>query len=172
MKRLFIYLLFPIGAMASTERFSLKTGHQITLNIPQGWETAKDLFGLPLTILGPFSNESRPVLGVVPTKVKSEKMPEKEFKQFFDDFRKEKEEWVRSNKGELIDFDPTKSVEFKNARGHFIGAEFKINNVTFLERSYYLFCKGELYNLKYSIRDEHKKYLSDLQKMVEEFKCE
>ena len=168
---LYLLILFFTNYL-SAETFLMKTGHKITLNVPEGWETAKDLFGLPLTVLGPFANDSRPVLGIIPTKVMSEKMPENEFKKFFDDFRKEKEEWVRSNKGELLDFDPTKSVEFKNARGHFIGAEFKINNVSFLERSYYLYCKGELYNLKYSIRGEHKKYLSDLQRMVEDFKCE
>ncbi len=172
MKILMICLLFSFGAVASFETFTLKTGHKITLNVPEGWEASKDLFGLPLTVLGPFANDSRPVLGIVPTKVTSEKMPEKEFKKYFEDFRKEKEEWVRSNKGELLDFDPTKSVEFKNARGHFIGAEFKVNSLTFLERSYYLYCKGELYNLKYSIRNEHKKYLGDLQKMVEDFKCD
>jgi hypothetical protein len=172
MKLLLISLILSSGALASTEIFSLASGHKITLKVPEGWAASKDLFGLPLTVLGPYVNESRPVLGITPTKLKSEKMPEADFKKFFDDFRQEKEGWVRSHKGELLDFDPTKSIEFKNSRGHFIGAEYKINNVTFLERSYYLYCKGELFNLKYSIRNEHRKYLSDLQKIVEDFKCE
>lgn len=173
MKLLLLASLLCFGAYAKEEKFTLTSGKKVTVDVPQNWETAKDLFGIPLAILGPWANESRPVLSVLPTNVKSSKMPEAEFKKLFTDFKKEKDEWVKSHKGELLSYEPTTNVEFrKDLKGHFIGAEFKINGVHFIERSYYLYCKDELFNLKYSIRDEHRKYLKDLQKMVEAFKCE
>jgi hypothetical protein len=148
-------------------------GKKVSVAVPKNWEAVKDVFGIPLAILGPWANESRPVLSILPTGVTSEKMPEEKFKKLFDDFKKEKDEWVRSHKGELLSYEPTKSVDLrKDLRGHYIGAEFKINGVHFIERSYYLYCKNDLFNLKYSIRDEHRKYVNELQKMVEEFKCE
>jgi hypothetical protein len=55
--------------------------------------------------------------------------------------------------------------------GHFIGAEFKINGIHFVERSYYLYCKDQIYNVKYTIRDEQRKYSTDLEKIVRGFKC-
>jgi hypothetical protein len=172
MKMLLIASLLSFGAYAKVENFTLTSGKKVTVDVPANWEAAKDLFGLPLTILGPWANESRPVLTIVPTGVKSSKMPEADFKKLFTDFKKEKDEWVQSHKGELVSYEPVTSVEYKGLKGHFIGAEFKINNVLFIERSYYLYCKEELYNLKYSMRDEHRKYTKDLQKMVEAFKCE
>lgn len=173
MKLLIISALLSFGAYAKEENFTLTSGKKVTVDVPQNWETAKDLFGIPLAVLGPWANESRPVLSILPTNVKSSKMPEAEFKKLFTDFKKEKDEWVKSHKGELVSYEPTTSVEFrKDLKGHYIGAEFKINDVHFIERSYYLYCKDELYNLKYSMRDEHRKYTKDLQKMVEAFKCE
>jgi hypothetical protein len=172
MKLLLVAALFSCGVHAKVEKFTLTSGKKVTVDIPKNWESAKDLFGIPLAILGPWENESRPVLSVLPTSVKSSKMPENEFKKYFSDFKKEKDEWVKSNNGQLLSYEPVTSVELKHSKGHFIGAEFKINNVHFIERSYYLYCKEELYNLKYSIRDEHRKYIKDLQKMVEDFKCE
>jgi hypothetical protein len=173
MKLLLVVCLMSFGTFAKVETFNLSVGNKVTLNVPEKWETAKDLFGIPLAVLGPWANESRPVLSIVPTGVKASIMPQKDFQNLFNNFKKEKEEWVRSHKGELLGYEPTKSAELrKDLKGHFIGAEFKINNVHFIERSYYLYCKDELFNLKYSIRDEHRKYIKDLQKMVEEFKCE
>lgn len=173
MKLLLFISLLSFGAFAKVESFTLTSGKKVSVNVPENWETAKDLFGIPLAVLGPWANESRPVLSILPTKVNSSKMPEAEFKKFFADFKKEKDEWVKSHNGQLLSYEPTTNVDFrKDLKGHFIGAEFKINDVHFIERSYYLYCKDELYNLKYSIRDEHRKYVKDLQKMVEEFKCE
>lgn len=172
MKLLFLLSLLSFGLEAKVESFTLSGGKKVSVDVPEKWESAKDLFGIPLAVLGPWANESRPVLSILPTNVKKEMKSPEEFKKFFEDFKKEKEEWVQSHNGELLKYEPATSVDLKkDLVGHFIGAEFKINNIHFIERSYYLYCNGELFNLKYSIRDEHRKYTGDLQKMVEGFKC-
>ncbi len=171
--KIFVALFVAFSSFAVSAASFEVVGKKVSIEVPKNWEAVKDLFGIPLAILGPWANESRPVLSVLPTGVTSEKMPEEKFKKLFDDFKKEKDEWVQSHKGELLAYEPTTEVVFQSdLKGHFIGAEFKINGVHFIERSYYLYCKKNLFNLKYSIRDEHRKYLKDLQKMVQEFKCE
>jgi hypothetical protein len=169
----FLLSLFVCSlAFGKTQSFKLEGNHPVTVTFPDSWEAVRDLFGIPLAVLGPYENDSRPVLSILPTTLKKSQTSETEFQKVFVDFKKEKDEWVQSHKGQLISYEPMKAVDFgKELKGHFIGAEFKINDVHFIERSYYLWCKDEVYNLKYSIRNEHKKYLNELQKMVGEFKC-
>lgn len=173
MKILLVALIVSSAAYSKTVTFELEGKHKVTITHPEGWETAKDLYGLPLTVLGPFANDSRPVLTIVPTNLKEELHSPAEFKKVFDGFKTAKEEWVTNHKGNLLKYEAVTSVEpSKSLKGHFVGSEFALNGVHFIERSYYLYCKKEVYNLKYSIRDEHRKYIKDLQKMIGDFKCE
>jgi hypothetical protein len=171
-KILIILFLFSFHSFAKTETVEMAKNKKITLDLNDDWEFVKDLFGVPLTVLGPWENESRPVILYTPTGVNSDKFPEEEFQKIFLDFRKEKEAWVKSLSGKLVSFEPMTTIKFKNAHGHYIGAEFIIDDITFSERSFYLFCKKELYSIKWSLRDEHKKYLPELQRIVESFQCE
>ena len=173
MKWPFLALILCSTAFAKTASFELKDQKKVTITHPEGWETIKELYGIPLAVLGPYANESRPVLSILPTNVKKSKHPEKEFQKLFADFKTEKEEWVKSHDGKLLKYEPSTEVELrKDLKGHYIGAEFEMNKIHFIERSYYLYCKDEVYNLKYSIRDEHRKFIKDLQKMIGDFKCE
>jgi hypothetical protein len=173
MKWLFIALILSPSAFSKTVTFELEQKKKVTVTHPESWETVKDLYGIPLTVLGPYANESRPVLSILPTNLREEKHSPKEFQKLFEDFKKEKDEWVSGHKGTLLKYEALTLVEpRKDLKGHFIGAEFAINGIHFVERSYYLYCKSEVYNLKYSIRDEHRKYIKDLQQMIGDFKCE
>lgn len=173
MKLFIVLCLLSFGANAKVQSFTLDGGKKVSVDVKENWEAAKDLFGIPLTVLGPWENDSRPVVTILPTDLKKEDISEAEFKKHFENFKKEKDTWVRSHSGELLSYEPVTSVEFrKDLLGHYIGAEFKINNIHFIERSYYLYCKGEVFNLKYSMRDEHRKYTDDLKKVVEDFRCE
>jgi hypothetical protein len=174
MKLIFLVLAaISLSALAKPQDFKLAQ-KTVTLDIPAGndWETDVELFGIPLAVLGPWEKDSRPVISILPTNLTKQQVSASEFPKLFSDFKTEKDEWVKSHKGKLISYEPTKDVMFgKDLSGHFIGAEFVINDIHFIERSYYLWCGGEIYNLKYSLRDYHKKHLPELQKIVENFKC-
>jgi hypothetical protein len=173
MKLLLLALLISSTAFAKTETVELEGKKKVTVTYPGSWETAKDLYGIPLTVLGPFEDDSRPVVTILPTSVKSEMKSEKEFQKLFEDFKSSKEKWVATHQGQLLKYEPATKVELrKDLTGHYIGAEFVINKIHFIERSYYLYCKDEVYNLKYSLRKEHLKYIKDLQKIIGDFKCE
>jgi hypothetical protein len=168
-----LLILLSNSAWGKTEHHVLDKTKHIQVYVPHGWESVKDLYGVPLTILGPWANESRPVIMFVFTNLKKSTLSKNDFQNLFENFNEQKEKWVKSHKGQLIKYEPKKVVVFrKDFEGHYIGAEFKINDIHFVERSYYLYCKDEIYNLKYSIRDEHRVHLSSLHRIIEEFRCE
>jgi hypothetical protein len=145
---------------------------KIKIGLPKGWEAVKDLYGLPLVALGPWANESRPAISWMYTGMTTKIMKDSEFQKLFVDFKKDKEEWLKGHAGKLLKFDGPTTSNFENKlRGHFIGAEFVVNDVHFIERSYYLYCSDEVYNVKWSIRQEHSKYIQDIEKIVGSLQC-
>lgn len=172
MKWSILILLLISSAWVHAETFEISKGKKISINLPSEWEGVKDLFGLPLTVLGPWENESRPAMSFTYTGMVEKKFTKSEFEKLFADFKSDKQNWVNKHKGELLQIDPLTEVKAGNKSGYYIGSEFKINDIHFIERSYYLACNGEIYNVKYSIRDEHKKHLKGLTDIVENFKCE
>ncbi len=164
--------LCSFSLWGGVEKFTLD-GHKISITIPAGWESVIDLFGMPLVVLGPETNETRPAVMILSTNLSSKNVPQSELKNLFKGFRSEKEAWIKSHKGELVDFQGPTSVEIrKDLIGQFLNAEFKFNDVTFLERSYYLYCKDNIYNVKYSTRAEHAKLLPTIQNLMGTFQCE
>lgn len=168
---LFLSLLIST-AFAVRQTHEISPGKKITIELPEKWESVTDLYGIPLTVLGPWNDESRPAMSFVYTGMDIKKFPESELQKLFKDFKSEKESWVKEHKGELLKYEPVKKIIVGKNTANFIGAEFKINGIHFIERSYYLTCKDEVYNLKYNIRHEHLKHLQAIMGIVETFKCE
>ncbi len=165
-----IFISTPL--MAGQEKFQINE-RSISLNVPSGWEAVKDLFGMPLVILGPMENEARPAIMFLSLKLTPKEFDQDTFPTLFQDFKLKKEDWLKSHKGELLSFEPATAIELrKDLKGHFIGAKFKINEIEFIERSYFLSCKNNIFNVKYSLRQTHEKYLPVLQKLAGEFVCE
>lgn len=145
---------------------------KISIDVPTEWETVKDLFGLPLAALGPEEKGTRPAMSFSYTGMTRKIMTPEKFQGLFKDFRKGKEKWVDKYKGKLLMFEEMTPVSFsKDIRGHFIGAEFVIDGAHFAERSYYLFCKDEVYHVKWSIREEHRKHMKDIDQIMRSFAC-
>lgn len=168
-----LLLCASFAAYSKTESFKLDKSKNISVTYPTNWESAKNLYGIPVTILGPWKNESRPVITIMSTLLTKEKFNQDDLKKILIDFKDKKNAWVLSHKGHLISFEPLEEVNYKSkVKGYHIGAEFSVSNIHYIERSYYLTCKDEVFNLKYSIRDEHRFQLKDIQSIVESFQCE
>ncbi len=145
---------------------------KIKIGLPKGWEAVKNLYGLPLVALGPWENKSRPAISWMYTGMTTKIMKDAEFQKLFVDFKKDKEEWLKGHAGTLKKFEGPTPSDFKNKlRGHYIGAEFVVNDIHFIERSYYLYCNDEVYNVKWSIREEHSKYIKDIDQIVGSLQC-
>ncbi|MFL5784652.1 MAG: hypothetical protein ACJ76H_08595 [Bacteriovoracaceae bacterium] len=171
MKVLLLLVLSFSSAWASVQSFVIQD-KKISIDVPGGWQGVKDLYGLPLVVLGPWENSSRPAISWMYTGMTKKIMKEDEFRKIFTGFKEDKESWLKEHSGKLLKFEqPTEKSFSKDLSGHFIGAEFVVNDIHFIERSYYLYCKDEVYNVKWSIRDEHRKYLAEIDKIVGSTKC-
>ena len=146
---------------------------KIKIDVPKEWQAVKDLYGLPLVVLGPWENESRPAITWMFTGMTTKIMKKDDLAKIFKDFKEDKEAWVKEHAGKLVKFEPLTDAKYNpGLHGSFVGAEFVINDVHFVERSYYLYCNDEVFNVKYSIRDEHRKYLKSIDGIIGSLKCE
>lgn len=171
MKVLLLLILSYSSAWASVQNFVVQD-KKITIDVPIGWEGVRDLFGLPLVVLGPWENNSRPAISWMLTGMTKKIMKEEEFKKLFTGFKEDKVSWLQEHTGKLLKFEePTSKAFSKDLSGHFIGAEFVVNDIHFIERSFYLYCKDEVFNVKWSIRDEHRKYMNEINQIVGSLKC-
>lgn len=167
-----LFFTFSFVASAAIESHVVQD-KKIKIDVPKEWEAVKDLYGLPLVVLGPWANESRPAITWMFTGMTSKIMKKEEFLKVFNDFKSDKEAWVKEHSGKLLKFEPLTEAKYNpGLYGNYIGAEFVINDVHFVERSYYLYCNNEVFNVKYSIRDEHRKYLKSIDGIIGSLKCE
>lgn len=171
MKVLLLILLCSLPAWAKVQDHVVQD-KKIKIEVPEGWEAVRDLYGLPLVVLGPWANKSRPAISWMYTGMTSKIMKPEEFKKLFTDFKKDKEDWLKGHNGKLVKFEEATPADFPTKiKGHFIGAEFVVNDIHFAERSYYLYCNDQVFNVKWSIRDEHRAYLKDINKIVGSLQC-
>jgi hypothetical protein len=170
-KALILFVLLCSSSWATVQEHTIQD-KKIRINILSAWEPVKDLYGLPLVVLGPWENKSRPAITWVFTGMNAKHMTPEEFRKLFVTFKKEKEDWLKGHSGRLLKFEEATPIQFSpKLKGHFIGAEFMVSDVHFIERSYYLYCKDEVYNVKWSIRDEHRKFMKDLTSIVGSLEC-
>lgn len=170
----FIYSSIAVAVPISSLTFQDQViqDKKIKIGLPKGWEAVKNLYGLPLVALGPWANESRPAITWMFTGMTKKIMSESEFQKIFVDFKKDKEEWLKGHAGKLVKFEGPTATSFNNKlSGHYIGAEFVVNEISFVERSYYLYCNDEVYNVKWNIREEHLKYSKDIETIVGSLQC-
>lgn len=168
---IFLLLCLSLTAFAKVEVHALEK-KKVTIDVPENWESVKDLFGLPLTVLGPWENSARPAMSFLYTGMEEKKFPKSEMEKLFTTYKSDKKEWTEAKEGKLLSLDLLTPVKMGSNSGYFVGSEFEINNLHFIERSYYIACGGFFYNIKYSIRKSQQKYISDLEKIIGSFKCD
>lgn len=159
------------SALAAPEKFDLD-GKKLGFDLPENWQSVKDFYGMPLAFLGPMKDESRPVISVTRTNLSEKMIGQKDFEAGFSDSKKEKLEWLAEHKGNLLRWTDAQSITFGPVRGLFIASEFLINSEHFIEKSFYLFCGGELLNVKYQAREEVKETIPQMEAIVRSLKCD
>ena len=122
---------------------------EVRIDVPFAWKAARDLYGVPLFLLGPVRNEERPTLAVTPTGISDLRFDETALKQDEAQYQKGRAEWLKNRGGELNSYLPY-VVDAKNTKRivHSIGVFYTIRSLSFVERSYYIFCGKKSYHLK------------------------
>src|SRR3989344_4423555 len=116
MKALFLALLFFtqfVHGNPVQQTFKLERG-TIHIMVPEYWQTANTLFGIPLTLLGPEKAGRRPVITIVPTG-KAEIVKDRKNKQKLEtEYRLGREAWLKKNHGKSIEYYPYVQENKKN----------------------------------------------------------
>lgn len=164
-----IFCLF-VSASAWTKSFVID-GSKFSLDVPKEWKESKDLFGMPLTLSGPMKEESRPVITVTPTEIKKVSFDLKNVDVVNADYKSQRLKWLQKHKGEFLTLTPYKKQVQKKIESHSVGYSYRINETTFIEKSYYVVCNEQLFHLKYLMRETQKELLNETEKIVESFRC-
>jgi len=169
---LWAFAFAPMVALASIQTFTLEKG-TFNMDVPEDWQQANDLFGIPLTLLGPMKDGSRPILSVTPTG-QTVNFDTAALKKTEKEYQNGRKEWVKSKGGNVISFEPYKTEKWSGITvAHVVGYRYKISEGEFNEHSFYVVCKDGLYHLKTVIRSDSEKEMNSLlNKTVKSFKCE
>jgi hypothetical protein len=162
-----------IPAFAEPKEFQLEGKDQIRLEVPEKWQTAKDLFGLPLTLLGPEKGGGRPVIYVSSSGKDNVQFDPQALEANQKDYREGREQWLEKHKGFPLEFFPYKNEKWASSvEVHQMGYRYQINGLIFSEMSFFAVCKGRLFHLKWLLRDAHREdYEPVVEKVVRSFDC-
>lgn len=144
---LFFILNLSGNAEAAMKRFSLQYA-TVSFDVPNTWQAAPNLFGVPLMLLGEPTKESRTILSVVPTQIKGAFDP-KSLAADVDGYKNGREAWLKKMKGQSLEYFAyiNKPLNAK-AEMHFVGYRYKIGEKEFIEHSYFVTCDNTLFQMK------------------------
>lgn len=171
--------VIPASGLAKREQvFKFEDGDQVGLEIPRGWQTAKNIFGIPLSIIGPEHRERtggirRPVLMVMPTGERTRGFSEKNLRDEQKDYQIGRKAWLAKHDGTAIQFFPYQKTRWPHvSQVHKIGYHYLVGQTQMVEQSYYVVCKQKLYHVKSMFTPDHLfKYKKELDHTLRSFKC-
>lgn len=169
---LILLLLSPqTRAIAASQLFQLELG-TVRFDIPDDWQSAPGLYGMPLMLLGPVKEDRRPTISVTPLGEAPEfdLEPRKDEKRY----KKGREEWLKEMGGRSLSYNPFQKIKWPGmSEGFTMGYRYEINGIKYSENTYYVICKGNLYHLKTLLDfDQEKEYSPAVNKLLRSFSCE
>ena len=160
---LFCFQISP--AVAKTVKWN---NVKFKINVPENWREANDLYGIPVTLLGPsVSPKPRAIVQIIPTDAPKVPMSEKDARGFGEKYAEGRKNWVREQGGQIYEILPGKFEDGKLSAG----VSYRINQKSYLERTYYVNCPKKLYHLKIVLNLENQDELSDCESIVRSFAC-
>ena len=94
-------------------------------------------------------------------------MSEKDAFSFGEKYGEGRKKWIMEQNGELLELVPGK---FENER-MMAGVSYRINQKSYLERTYYVNCKKRLFHLKIVLNFENLGELKQSESIVRSFAC-
>ncbi len=166
-----------VSAHSKPTSFNLNRG-AVTIDVPVDWQSAPDLFGMPLVLLGPDNGERRPVITLTPTGIENLNYDPKGLKNDQAGYKNGREKWLSKHNGKAVKFFPYENIKSKDSKQtgvtdiHKIGYEYQISGKEFIEESYFVTCKNKLYHLKSVLNKKHEKQFSKIIKdIIGSFSC-
>ena len=168
MARHLILFIFCLSSNAVFAKAISWNKINFNVDVPESWREVKDFYGIPVTLLGPsVSPKPRAVIQIVPTDLPPGKMDEKEAIGFGMKYGEGRTKWVAEQEGELLELLPGK---FEDGRLT-AGVSYRINQKSYLERTYYVNCKKRMVHLKIVLNFENREQLPECESIVRSFSC-
>lgn len=172
----FVYVLFQLfigNAFATQVEVQAFPGKKIRLEVPTGWVQSEDLFGVPLTWLGPMTGEYRPVLTLMEAPQADLDFDPKHLEQAQMDYRNGRTEWLKKMKGKLVRFEKYHFWKKDHLEVHTVGFRYVLNGQEFQEQSHYILCGKSLFHLKSLLpTQQEKEFSTPLERSASNFHCE
>ena len=145
----------------------------VDFELPTNWISTEDLFGIPLTFLGPEDSDGRAVVLVSPLRVPEWKFTPAMQDQFYTEYQAGRKASAEAEGRVIESFDPLMSETWKSgAQAYCMGYRSGFLNQTFIERSCYVFCHDFLYHIKSLIRgSQETKYGKTVESVTKSFGC-
>ncbi len=156
---LILSLFLIIGSAFGSSRhwYELKRENnwtQVSLVIPKNWRTDKDALGIPLLITSPLKKKGRVTLSVVPLGIPAVELKKKFLKKTQNKYRKGRLRFLARFEGDALEFFPHRKSKWLYSEDvHQIGYRYRIGGIVYVENSYYVNCRGQMYLLKSLYRD-------------------
>ena len=146
------------------------------LDIPNDWQAAPGLYGMPVIFLGPEQKLGRrPAITVVPTGLKNfHYFDPKLMKADQNGFRTGREKWLQKVHGHSLEYFPYQLTKWPSvSEVHSIGYKYRIGDLAQVEQSYYLVCNGKLFFIKTLMLEQHQTaYAPVMDRILKSFSCE
>ena len=107
------------------------------IETPSGWTSTRKLLDFDLTLLSPFKEGHRALIGFLKLgQVNLQTLPSDN--SYLMDFKKEKEDWIRAKGGRIIHVETKKNAN--RIASMVITTTYELVHLTFIEKQAYLFC--------------------------------
>lgn len=168
-----VILMTPYLYAGEIKSFTLSPGI-IKIEVPSGWQEAKDLFGIQLTLLGPEGGSNRPVISINSTKFSEFEFDTSALEKDNESYQAGRKKWLKKNDGTLKEFFPYKTSKRQNglATDHILGYRYIFGGNEFIEYSHFIKCKKNLYHFKVLLLSiDEPKYRSVIDNLFKTFTC-
>lgn len=167
----FLIFLAGFNPEATAKSLTWKTD-SFSIDVPKGWRDVKDLYGIPVTILGPVQNQTRAVVQVIPTPLKHVDIKLENAKSFGEKYAEGRRKWLGEQKGKLIELVGGHFETLKDgSKMLYAGVSYQMNQRAFIERTFYVSCPKKIFHLKIVQNFELVNQLKESEAIVRSFQC-
>src|SRR5437016_4858810 len=100
---------------------------RVSVELPAHWQAVRDLYGIPLMILGPWDGQDRAVLSVVPTNLKGIRFFAGDASEIEREFKIGREEWLGKYGGHSLQYFGYRSLKWPGfSEVHSVGFSYHV----------------------------------------------
>jgi hypothetical protein len=150
--------------------------YKIHLDVPKGWQIQRDLFGMPIMVLGPERDGERAVLSVQHTPLRNLRFDHELLSKTRGQYYEGRKQWIRSlddTGSRYLGGLPMQRLTWANGNDGFeIGFRYRMRGLDFEERSIQISCEKRVFLFKTLLSSKSPE--SDakvLAKLVRELDC-